>query len=161
MFVFFLGPHLKHMKVPRLGVESELQLPAYTTATATRDLSHICDLHHSSMQCRIHNPLREARDQTCVSWMLVRFISTEPRWELLTVVLICNSPVTQDRWTPFHFFLCRLYVFFGGLSIQVFCLVFNQVAHFLFFKFNFIGVALMYNVVLISGVQQSEPVMHT
>ena len=29
----FLGPHLWHMEVPRLGVEWELQLPAYTTAT--------------------------------------------------------------------------------------------------------------------------------
>ena len=28
----FLGPHLRHMEVPRLGVESELQLPTYTTA---------------------------------------------------------------------------------------------------------------------------------
>ena len=27
-----------------IGVELELQLPAYTTATATRDLSHICGL---------------------------------------------------------------------------------------------------------------------
>ena len=35
------------MEVPRLGVESELQLPAYTTATATLDPSHICDLHHT------------------------------------------------------------------------------------------------------------------
>ena len=26
----FLGPHPKHMEVPRLGTESELQLPAYT-----------------------------------------------------------------------------------------------------------------------------------
>ena len=32
---FFLGPHPLHMEAPRLGVESELQLPAYTTATAT------------------------------------------------------------------------------------------------------------------------------
>ena len=31
----FLGPHPWHMDVPRLGVESELQLLAYTTATAT------------------------------------------------------------------------------------------------------------------------------
>ena len=28
-------------EVPKLGVESELQLSAYTTATATPDLSHI------------------------------------------------------------------------------------------------------------------------
>ena len=34
---FFLGPHLRHTEVPRLGVGSELQLPAYTTATATLD----------------------------------------------------------------------------------------------------------------------------
>ena len=32
------------MEVPGLGVGSELQLPAYTTATATPDLSCICDL---------------------------------------------------------------------------------------------------------------------
>ena len=31
------------MEVPRLRVESELQLPAYSTATATLDLSHIHD----------------------------------------------------------------------------------------------------------------------
>ena len=34
-FFFFLGPHLWHMEVPRLGVKSELQVLAYTTATAT------------------------------------------------------------------------------------------------------------------------------
>ena len=33
----FLGAHPRHMEVPRLVVESELQLTAYTTATATRD----------------------------------------------------------------------------------------------------------------------------
>ena len=37
---------------------------AYTTATATRDPSCVCDLHHSSRQCQILNPLSEARDQT-------------------------------------------------------------------------------------------------
>ena len=43
-FLSFLKRHLQHMKVARLGVESELQLLAYTTATATWDPSHICDL---------------------------------------------------------------------------------------------------------------------
>ena len=38
-FFHFLGLHLQHVEVPRRGVESELQLPAYTTATATRDPS--------------------------------------------------------------------------------------------------------------------------
>ena len=32
------------MKVPRLRAESELQLLAYATATATQDLSSVCDL---------------------------------------------------------------------------------------------------------------------
>ena len=63
-FSCFLGPHPQHMEVPRLGVESELQLPAYTTATATWDPNCICDLHHSSWKCRILNPQSDARDQT-------------------------------------------------------------------------------------------------
>ena len=33
--LLFLGPHLQHVEVPRLGVESELQLLAIATATAT------------------------------------------------------------------------------------------------------------------------------
>ena len=41
-------------------------LPAYTTATAMRDLSHICNLHRSSWSCQIPNPLRETRDRTRV-----------------------------------------------------------------------------------------------
>ena len=37
-FLFkILGPHLWHVEVPRLGVESELQLLAYAIATATLD----------------------------------------------------------------------------------------------------------------------------
>ena len=40
-------------KVPRLGIEPKLQLPAYATATATSDPSHICDLCQSSQQCQI------------------------------------------------------------------------------------------------------------
>ena len=46
------------------GVELELQLPAYSTTTATPDPSRICNLHHSSRQHQILDPLSEARDQT-------------------------------------------------------------------------------------------------
>ena len=52
------------MEVPRLGVESELQLPAYATATATWDLRSDCNLHRSSQQQQILKPLSKARDQT-------------------------------------------------------------------------------------------------
>ena len=63
-FFFFLGLCLYHMGILRLGVKSELHLPAYTTATATSVPSCICDLRHSSRQRQILNPLNEARDQT-------------------------------------------------------------------------------------------------
>ena len=45
------------MEVPRLELKLELQLPAYTTATAKQDPSPICDLHHSSSQHWILTPL--------------------------------------------------------------------------------------------------------
>ena len=35
---------------PLLGAELVLQLLAYTTATATADLSCVCNLHHNSQQ---------------------------------------------------------------------------------------------------------------
>ena len=60
-FSFFLFRAIPEAyEVPRLGVKSELQLPVYTTATP--NLSCIRDLHHSSQQCQILNPLSEARD---------------------------------------------------------------------------------------------------
>ena len=61
---------MRHMEVPRLGDESELQLQAYTTATATTDPSHICEPHCSLWQHRILNPLSEARDKPVSSWTL-------------------------------------------------------------------------------------------
>ena len=62
----FLGPHLQHMEVARLGVKWEIELLAYATATATWDPSQVCDLHHSSQQRQIFNPLSKARDHTHV-----------------------------------------------------------------------------------------------
>ena len=64
LFFIFLGPHSWHMEVHRLGVELELQLPAYTTATGMWDPSRVCNVHHSLWQHRILNPLSKARDQT-------------------------------------------------------------------------------------------------
>ena len=64
--IIILGQHMKHMEIPRLGVKSELQLLVYVKAIAMPDLSCICDLHYSSLQRQILNPLSEARDQTCI-----------------------------------------------------------------------------------------------
>ena len=49
LFFFFLGPYPWHMEVPRLGVKSELEMPAYATATPMLDPSHICDLHQPQL----------------------------------------------------------------------------------------------------------------
>ena len=54
------------MEVNWLAVELELWPPAYTTATAMPDPSCVCNLHHSSWQRQILNPLSEARDQICI-----------------------------------------------------------------------------------------------
>ena len=77
-FFFFGGGnvrgHLRHMEVSRLGVELELQLPVYATATAMPDPNRVCDLYHSSRQHWIPNPLSEAGDRTPMlmdtSWVL-------------------------------------------------------------------------------------------
>ena len=60
-FVFvFLGPHLWHTEVPRLGVELELQPLAYTTA-------------HSNARSLTHC-VRPGIEPTA-SWILVRFVN--------------------------------------------------------------------------------------
>ena len=71
------------MEVPRLGVESELRLVAY--ATATQDPRLVCNLHRSSQQGGILNPPSRGRDRTCnlvdTSWIHFRCImmGTPPR----------------------------------------------------------------------------------
>ena len=72
----FLGPYLWHMEVPRLGVKLELQLRAYTAATATRDWSRVFNLHYSLRQCWIPDPLSAS------SWILVGFVSPPLQREL-------------------------------------------------------------------------------
>ena len=83
--LFFSVLHLQHMEVPRLGGQSELQMPV--CATATWDLSHICNLHHSSQQCWILNPLSKARDGTCVlmdtSWVCNPLSHKGNSWKLI------------------------------------------------------------------------------
>ena len=71
--------------VPRLGVESELELPAYTTTSATWDPSHVCNLHHSSWECWILNPLIEPGIKPASSWILVGFVN---HWAMMGIPCI-------------------------------------------------------------------------
>ena len=81
------------MEVPRLGVQSELQLPAYATATTMRDSSHICDLHHSSWQHWILIHWAGPEIEPTYLWVLVGFVTTEPQRELLMMYVL-----TGIRW---------------------------------------------------------------
>ena len=54
------------MEVPRLGVKSELQLLAHTTATAMQDPIQVCNLHHSSQQHQIPSLLSKASYRTSI-----------------------------------------------------------------------------------------------
>ena len=74
-FFGFSGPYPLHMEVPRLGVQSELYQLAYAMATAIRDPSRVCDLHHSSPQCQILNPLSKIRNRPATSRFLVGFVN--------------------------------------------------------------------------------------
>ena len=80
-FPHFLGLHLQHMEVPRLGVELELQLLAYTTAMGNP--SHTCDLRDSSWQCQIPTQWARPRIKPASSGTLLGFVSAAPQWELL------------------------------------------------------------------------------
>ena len=98
-FFLFLGPHLWHMKYPRLGVDSDAILATYTTATATWDLSHICDLHRSSWQYQILNTLMRPGIEPTSSWILVGFITAEP---LLHALLTSRNLYSTGRGKMTH-----------------------------------------------------------
>ena len=98
------------MKVPSLGVQSELQMPTY--ATATSDPRHVCRLHHSSWQCWILNTLSEARDQTsnlmAPSWIHFRCATTgTPNFypsfsaQMLIALSVSSSFLSQHHGTYF------------------------------------------------------------
>ena len=84
----FLGMRPQHIEVPRLGVATELQLPAYARTTATPDLSHVCELQNSSQQHWILNPLSKARDWPCIlmdtAWVHYHWATTgTPSWKIV------------------------------------------------------------------------------
>ena len=64
-FFVFLGLHQQHMEVPQARGPIGAVVATLATATEMPDPSLVWDLHHSSWQHRILNPLSESRDQTC------------------------------------------------------------------------------------------------
>ena len=97
LFLFVFRAKLSAYGVPRLGIKSELQLRACATATATWDLSYICDLHHSSGRCQIRSLTHWVRPgiKPTSPWILVVFAITEPRQKLLGFKFLYSSVLTN------------------------------------------------------------------
>ena len=119
------------MEIPRLGVELELQLLAYATATATWDLSHVCNLHHSSRQCPIFNPLSEARDLTHNL-----MVPSQTRFHCT----VTGTPCSRFEWEGFQFLSIEYYICCGFVincfdSIRIH--IMNDTVSFFFFLLSF------------------------
>ena len=83
-FFLFLGYHQQHVEVPRLGIQSELQLPAHTVATTTQVPSCVCTYTTAHINTgSLTHWLRPGIEPTSAR-ILVGLISAEPQWELLS-----------------------------------------------------------------------------
>ena len=165
LFCFFVFSGLQpgHMEVPRLGVKSELQMPAYSTATAMQDPSRVCNLYHNSGNAWILNLLSYwARPgiKPTASWFLVGFVFSVPQQEFLKSLCLfnlkgclrkgkinldlikCYSVSNIMEFVYFGAELCSLNteVFKGSLSISsTFPLSYPSGISQCFLKLNFLG----------------------
>ena len=82
------------MEVPRIEVELELQLMAHATATTTPDLSCI-PISHNNARSLTH--WAGPGIETVSSWILVRFIATEPNGEVYVQIFVCQWKDRERR----------------------------------------------------------------
>ena len=88
------------MEVPRLWVKSELQPLACTAATATPDLSCICELCQGFQHHRILNPLSKGRNWTHILTETMSVSSpSEPQWELYRFIWIRGKKWMMKYWS--------------------------------------------------------------
>ena len=145
------------MEVPRVGVQSELQLQAYARATAMPDPSCVYNIRHRSQQYQILNPLSVARDGTrnlmvpswiCFCWAMMgtpkrHLLKKVSKWHkvlylsislsFMYSLLFCVDPASiwyyfSSDWNALTFLLIR---YPGDKSFQH-LYVFNYV----YFIFN-------------------------
>ena len=102
------------MDVSSLAVKSELQLPAYTTATATQDPNCVCSLHTAHSNARSLTHWAGPGIKYASSWILVAFVtcwapmgtlSNGPTWDFpqktvlgLTELLHPKGSRNQTAW---------------------------------------------------------------
>ena len=98
-----------------------MEIPRLTTATAMQEPSHVCDLHHSSWQRQVLNPLSKARDwtQNLMVPSQIRFHCTRTGtpshcgFDLHFSLMISDIPFP---WVP----VGHLYIFFRKVFVQEF-----------------------------------------
>ena len=97
----FLGLHPQHVEVPRPGVESELQLLTYTTATAMRDQS--CDCDHTTAHYNTRSLTHRARSgiKPVSSWILEGFLNCRAMALFCLLYLFCYFPSYFTSFTSF------------------------------------------------------------
>ena len=96
-FWFFRAAPVTYVSSQARGWNRAAAAGLRTTATAKPHLSLVCDLHHSSRQHWILNPLSEARNWTCVLMDTSQVFSAESQQELLSAFFkktdfpMCNN----------------------------------------------------------------------
>ena len=87
LYFFFLGPHLWHVEVPRLGVELELQLQLL--ATPQQHQIPAASATYARAQGSAGSLTLWARPgiKPTFSWILVGFVTAEPQWKLPIMIL--------------------------------------------------------------------------
>ena len=120
-FLVFLGLYLRHMKIPRLRVESELLLWAYATATAMPDPSYICELHYAhgnpgSLTCRAGPGIEPAS-----SWIPAGFVTSELQQEL-HVFFFFN----MVKYTYHEIYLFNHFWVYNSVVLDTFTLLCNH-----------------------------------
>ena len=116
---------------------------AYATVKAIQDASHICDLHHSSEQCQILNPLSKVRDWTHILMVIsqvhycwatmgtpknpFRFrvfcghLQTCTRWNIWITIVKVPRLVQTRNFSDFLFHLFKKVSFSWCIFCHIFC----------------------------------------
>ena len=80
------------------GGRIELQLPAYTTATAMQDMSTSATYTTAHSNTGSLTPQARPGLEPTTSWILVGFFTAEPQWELLFLFLFVFYGHTCIIW---------------------------------------------------------------
>ena len=124
-FFFFLGPYLEHTEVPRLRVELELQLLAYTIATAVTYTAA-----HSNTRSLTH--WERPGIQPVSSWIPVGFV-TAGSWRKLPIYFISLSKnkFLPSWFPPLYFSILLVYDSLSSIFIE-FCYSFPNFVSWIF-----------------------------